>query len=111
MLAAFAFWAEQNIKEITPDARQRIAAICSRIRFPAIPSHILDNYYTCHSFMRTFDPNRELLFRAVRRQQSLVCRARQGFWLWLNVDAVRRSLRWPNHHGLHAGHNSWQTAA
>jgi hypothetical protein len=78
VLAAFAFWAQQNIKETDADARQRIAAICSLIRFPDIPASVLLSYHKCHSFMRTFDPDRELLCMAVSEatnqvKHSLLC--------------------------------------
>ncbi|EFN57315.1 hypothetical protein CHLNCDRAFT_143939 [Chlorella variabilis] len=90
VLAAFAFWADQNIKDTDRDAGQRIAAICSCIRFPAIPGHILDNYYTCHSFMCTFDPNRELLFRAITSAADLSQAVR---WKLLMADGKLMDLK------------------
>ncbi|EFN57869.1 expressed protein [Chlorella variabilis] len=65
VLAAFAYWAERNIKATDPGARERIATICCRIRFPAIPVSVLWNYHMRHEFMRIFDPDKALLFRAV----------------------------------------------
>lgn len=69
VLAAFAYWAERNIKATDPGARERIATICCRIRFPAIPVSVLWNYHMRHEFMRIFDPDKALLFRAVRHQR------------------------------------------
>ncbi len=70
VLAAFAFWAQRNIKETDADARQRIAAICSLIRFPDIPASVLLSYHLCQSFMRTFDPDNRLQCMAVSRCSS-----------------------------------------
>ncbi len=80
VLAAFAFWAQRNIKETGADARQRIAAICSFIRFPDIPASVLLSYHKCHHFMRTFDPYRELLCVAVR-QTAIMCTAKHSLSL------------------------------
>ena len=70
MLAAFAYWAELNIKEGDAGKEERIQAICSRIRFPDIPASVLLNYHAHYPFMRWFDPDKELLMRAVRSPYS-----------------------------------------
>lgn len=61
VLAAFAYWAQRN----KPVNTEQIAAICSRIRFPAIPLSVLHNYWRTHDFMQRFDPGDQILLRAV----------------------------------------------
>ena len=84
VLAAFAYWAEHNINSEDDDEDEedegeeeceRIQAICSRIRFPDIPASILLSYYSHFKFMRWFDPDKELLLRAVSELQlhALAC--------------------------------------
>ncbi len=110
MLAAFAFWGQRNIKETGADARQRIAAICRLIRFPDIPACVLLSYHKCHSFMRTFDPDRELLCLAVSRQQedllaTLTCHHS------LLIVRNCRSPQQLNLHRLQCARNFWQAMA
>ncbi len=76
VLAAFAIWADANIAAepptpLTPQQRERIAAVCSRIRFPEVPPNVLLNYWDCYEWLQAYDPNKELLLRAV---SGLQCR-------------------------------------
>jgi len=72
VLAAFALWAEANITAtpLAPEQKERIAAVCSRIRFPAVPPDVLLNYWACFKWLQAYDPNKDLLLRAVG---SLAC--------------------------------------
>ena len=67
VLAAFALWANANIADVrlADDARGRIAAVCSCIRFPEVPPDVLINYWACFSWLQQYDRNRDLLLRAV----------------------------------------------
>ena len=65
MLAAFVCWAELNIKAVDADKERRMAAICSCIRFPAIPAGVLLDYFRHYKCLRWFDPDKDLLLRAV----------------------------------------------
>lgn len=44
--ATFALWENANIADVrlADDARDRIAAVCSLIRFPEVPPDVLINY-------------------------------------------------------------------
>ena len=77
VLAAFSHWAELSISVVpAADAareqmKERIATICSRIRFPVIPASVLLNFYKGFEFMAWLDPEKELLMRAVRVQRAV----------------------------------------
>ncbi len=67
MLAAFALWANANIAvgPMAPEQRERVAAVCSRIRFPDVPPDVLLNCWACFKWLQAYDPNKDLLLRAV----------------------------------------------
>lgn len=67
VLGAFAFWADTNVtaEPLAPEERQRITAVCSRIRFPEVPPDVLINYWTAFTWLQQYDPGKELLLRAV----------------------------------------------
>jgi len=72
VLAAFAIWADANITaeplaSLAPEQRERVAAVCSRIRFPEVPPDVLLNYWTCFKWLQEYDKTKELLLRAVSR--------------------------------------------
>ena len=72
-LACLQCWAhlhsgrKKNIaaEPLAPEERQRIAAVCSRIRFPDVPPDVLINYWTAFQWLQQYDPGKELLLRAV----------------------------------------------
>ncbi|KAI7842075.1 hypothetical protein COHA_004271 [Chlorella ohadii] len=67
VLAAFATWAKANIgvQPFDPGQRDRVAAVCSRIRFPEVPPDVLMNYWTCFKWLQAYDPNKDLLLCAL----------------------------------------------
>ena len=86
VLAAFELYdaADANIavtpaEPLAPEQRDRVAAICSRIRFPKVPPGVLLNYWACSKWLQAYDPNKDLL-RAV----SAVW---HRLWPWLLVQA------------------------
>lgn len=74
MLAAFALWADANIAAgpLSPADRQRIAAVCSRIRFPDVPPDVLLNYWAAFKWLQLYDSGKKLLLRAVGPQPTLL---------------------------------------
>ena len=67
MLGAFALWADTNIgvEPFDPGQRERVAAVCSRIRFPEVPADVLLNYWAFFKWLQRYDPSKDLLLRAV----------------------------------------------
>ena len=65
MLAALAYWADKNAASGSAEHQRQVAAICNHIRFPDIPASLLINYHLRFQFLRRFDPDKELLLRAV----------------------------------------------
>ena len=74
MPAAFALWENANIADVrlADDARDRIAAVCSLIRFPEVPPDVLINYWACFSWLQQYDRNRDLLLRVHSRRDALI---------------------------------------
>lgn len=71
VLAAFCCWVENGPADDRAgrSAVDRVAAICSRIRFPAIPPPLLHCYWAQFGFLRRFDPGNQILLRAVSTGQ------------------------------------------
>ncbi|PRW39271.1 hypothetical protein C2E21_6885 [Chlorella sorokiniana] len=65
VLAALAYWLREALVEQEHPGRQRIASVCSRIRFPNIPPAMLHLYWAYWRFLREFDPNNAVLKHAV----------------------------------------------
>ncbi|PRW39125.1 secretion system E [Chlorella sorokiniana] len=65
VLAAFAMWADANLNYGGSTGRD-IIAICSRIRFPALPAGMLRNYWDHWTLLRHyFDPMSDVMYRAI----------------------------------------------
>ncbi|KAL4434365.1 hypothetical protein ABPG75_000806 [Micractinium tetrahymenae] len=62
VLAATLLWAEEQRSRITDS---QLAELFSRIRFPDVPAGTLINYHRCFPMLRRFDPDKELLLRAI----------------------------------------------
>lgn len=62
VLAACLYWAEAQQEELE---EEQLAEMFSRIRFRAIPASLLLNYYHLHWMLDMFDPDKQLLMRAV----------------------------------------------
>ena len=85
VLAAFASWADTNIAAgpLADSDRERIAAVCSRSRFPDIAPDVLVNYWDYFSWMP-----------AVRRKQGAAAacgECRQG--IEMRARSVQRQLQ------------------
>lgn len=67
VLAAFCIWVENRPPgdEVPRDAAEHVSAICSRIRFPEIPPSLLHAFWAQFAFLRSFDPGKQILLRAV----------------------------------------------
>ena len=65
MLAALAYWAERNAASESTEHKRQVAAICRRIRFPDILASALLMYHSRFKCLQLYDPNRNLLLRAV----------------------------------------------
>lgn len=90
VLAAAAFWVARST--IAADAAEEHATqLCSRIRFPAIPSHILFAYGRT-KLLRLFDPERELTSYAVSLLRDMDRFDRLSGRPALSVDVLLFSL-------------------
>ena len=71
MLAALAYWAERNAASESTEHKRQVAAICRRIRFPDLPASALLMYHSRFKCLQLYDPNRDLVMRAVSECCSL----------------------------------------
>ena len=72
VLAAFCCWVESKPAgdRSRRDTDERIAAILSRIRLPAIPPALLHCFWAQFAFLRRWDPGNQILLRAVSGYRS-----------------------------------------
>ena len=74
VLAACLHWLE------APQRRaQDVAEIFSKIRFPAIPASVLVDLHGSRGSLQRFDPDKELLLRAVRHGKGFLARTHFPF--------------------------------
>ncbi|KAI7843256.1 hypothetical protein COHA_003090 [Chlorella ohadii] len=78
VLAAAAYWAEFNMPCDVYDAlgrvddvRRQAAELCSRIRLPLVPAHILLNYHSFYRLLQWFDRDKTLVMRAIASSRDL----------------------------------------
>jgi len=56
---------EYDATDSVDDVQRQAAELCSRIRFPLIPAHILLNYHSFYRLLQWFDRDKKLIMRVV----------------------------------------------
>lgn len=90
VLAAAALWFEESTSltsaNLASDSamRRRAVELCSRIRFTAVPPHVLLSYHAASKLVQVFDPDKSQIMHAVR---GCINKSRAGV-------AVRSAVGW-----------------